>query len=38
MKQWQKIIGVTAFGLIGALLAYSIFEIELASLASLKIC
>ena len=30
MKKWQKIIGVIAFGLIGALLAYSIFEIELA--------
>ena len=30
MKLWHKIIGVIAFGLIGALLAYSIFEIEVA--------
>ena len=30
MNKWQKIVGVIAFGLIGVLLVYSIFEIELA--------
>mgnify|MGYP000830063658 FL=1 len=32
MKKWQKIVGVISFGLIGALLAYSISEIEIAYL------
>lgn len=32
MKKWQKIVGVISFGLIGALLVYSIFEIEIAYL------
>lgn len=32
MKKWQKIVGVISFDLIGALLAYSISEIEIAYL------
>ncbi len=38
MKKWQKTAGVICFGLLGALLAYSISEIEITYLWSDIIC
>lgn len=38
MKQWQKIVGIISFGLIGTSLACSIFEIQSIYIGQDLIC